>query len=323
MSCRVVSFHVVPSLPPPLPPSTLLAFLKQNSKDRAYFFADVIDKKTFDELVDRINERASDKAMDATVRQISNVAGDGDIEDGGGNVGGDDADQNAVRGRKNSLPMTGRGLRALEAQIERMRKSSLSRISSGAAATTMKHLHPETPEGVAAAAVEKEAMRDRGAVQSTKSLGRGRSAAISAATGAFAKAAVKMSRMHLLRYSDDTGKRKVGKPRKVESNFHIWLSDADSIGSSTRSTETATVDAAGEKRLLIAPRMPQQEAVVEMQKMYNLKDRYLRVYLQRWFESERLPRLFSARSMSRVHRYAANDAFEMARKQAARIPPLI
>lgn len=299
--------------PPALPPFPLVAFLKQNSKDRDYFFADVINNKTFDELVERINIRARNKAMDAIIRRISDEAGDDDSED-------DDTHKNAVRRRQNSLPTTREGLRAMKVQIERPRNRPLLRISAGAAAVTTKQIHPENPEE-AAMAVGKESMRDRGAFQSTKILGRRRSAAISAATGGFVETAMKISRMHLLKHSDDPGKRKIGKPRRVESHLHLCPSDVDSIGSSMAST--ATVDTAVEKRLLTAPRMPQEEAVIEMQKMYNHKDRYLRVYLQRRFESERLPRLFSARSKSRVHRYAVNDAFEMVRKQAARIPPII
>lgn len=313
MSCLVLFLPFPPLLSSPF-------FLKQKSKDRDNFFADVIDNKSFDELVDRINKRARDKAMDAIVRQISDEAGDDDNEDGGGSIGGDDTRQSAVRSRQSSIPTTGKGLRVVKAQIKRLRNRPLSRISTGAAAVTMKQLHPEIPEE-AATAVEKGATRDGRAFQSTKTLAGRRSAAILAAMGGFVKAAVKMSRTHLLKYSDDPGKRKVGKPRKVESNLHLCLSDADSIESSMAST--ATVDAAVEKRQLTASRMPQEEAVIEMQKMYNLKDRYLRVYLQRRFESERLPRLFSARLKSRVHRYAVNDAFEMARKQAARMPPLI
>lgn len=65
------------------------------------------------------------------------------------------------------------------------------------------------------------------------------------------------------------------------------------------------------------------EDVVERQRRYDLNDRFLRGLLQRKFECERLPFLFAARSRSRLHGYSVNDAYEMARKQAARMPPLI
>lgn len=68
---------------------------------------------------------------------------------------------------------------------------------------------------------------------------------------------------------------------------------------------------------------PYEEDVVERQRRYDLNDRFLRVLLQRKFECERLPFLFAARSRSRLHGYSVNDAYEMAKKQAARMPPLI
>lgn len=65
------------------------------------------------------------------------------------------------------------------------------------------------------------------------------------------------------------------------------------------------------------------ESLVQRQKEYDIHDRYLRFYLQRRFESERLPLLFAARCRSRVHGYTVNNAFEMTKKQAVRMPPLV
>lgn len=65
------------------------------------------------------------------------------------------------------------------------------------------------------------------------------------------------------------------------------------------------------------------EDVVGRQKKYDLHDKFLRTYLQRQFERERLPLLFAARSKSRLHGYTINSAFDMARKQAARMPSLL
>lgn len=62
--------------------------------------------------------------------------------------------------------------------------------------------------------------------------------------------------------------------------------------------------------------------LVERQKKSDLNDPFLRVFLQRQFESERLPFLFAARSASRFHGYTVNDALEMVKRQAGRIPPL-
>ncbi|CAM9369595.1 unnamed protein product [Ectocarpus sp. 8 AP-2014] len=65
------------------------------------------------------------------------------------------------------------------------------------------------------------------------------------------------------------------------------------------------------------------EDVVERQKTYALNDPYLRSYLQRRFESERLPLLFAARSSgSAVLRYTVTDPIQMAKKQAGCLPPI-
>lgn len=67
---------------------------------------------------------------------------------------------------------------------------------------------------------------------------------------------------------------------------------------------------------------PAKECILERQKKYNLKDRYLRMLLQKRFEYERFPCLFAARCSSQLCSYTVNNAYEMAKRQAARIPPL-
>lgn len=104
------------------------------------------------------------------------------------------------------------------------------------------------------------------------------------------------------------------------------LSGLDFPVSSAAATTTGTKNGAGAAAAAAAlwgtARPEIGEDVVERQKKYNLHDRYLKVYLQRRFESERLPLLFAARSTSRLHGYAVNNAFQMAKKQAARMPTL-
>lgn len=108
-----------------------------------------------------------------------------------------------------------------------------------------------------------------------------------------------------------TGKRRLGATRGAETGAPAWgVSDAD------RRRKR------GETGLIRSVAVDPRENIVERQKEYDLNDRYLRVLMQRTFESERLPFLFAARSSSRLHRYTVNDAYEMARKQAARMPAL-
>ena len=76
------------------------------------------------------------------------------------------------------------------------------------------------------------------------------------------------------------------------------------------------------KKPVVATARPGDNAV-DRPRAYDLDDRFLRAYLQRRFERERLPLLFAARSRSSRHRYTVCNAFEIAKRQGARIPPAV
>ena len=168
--------------------------------------------------------------------------------------------------------------------------------------------------------------------------GRRRSAAITAATAEAAKLAVRMRRLMPAaaavavvagrgRGQGQGRGRGHGRPlspgaRVAKTPFFSLLSSSSAVGANARARCSPAERRAAIKPVVATTRLGDNNAP-ENPRTYDLDDRFLRAYLQRRFERERLPRLFAVRSGSSRHRYTVCNAFEIAKRQGARIPPVV
>lgn len=168
--------------------------------------------------------------------------------------------------------------------------------------------------------------------------GRRRSAAITAATVEAAKLAVRMRRLVpaaaavAVVAGRGRGQRQGrgrghGRPlspgaRVAKTPFFSLLSSSSAVGANARARCSPAERRAAMKPMVPTTR-PGYNDAPENPRTYDLDDRFLRAYLQRRFERERLPLLFAVRSGSRRHQYTVCNAFEIAKRQGARMPPVV
>ena len=265
---------------------------------------------------------------DATICRMSDQSSDDDGQDGGGSLV-EGADGNMVHRRRTSRSTTN-VLGAVEAQLERLKESLLLRRVR---VTVGQNSRLEKAEQTEMAG---------GTVQLAGIVGRGRSAVISkaAAVATFANSPMKMKMETVMSSPACSSDEEAGKAGGLrgESKPNTWSSPSGAVNARTGQSREdpkshswslpAGRDATKKPTVIAVDsgtprRVMSQKGMVERQMVCDPNDRFLRVYLQRRFESERLPRLFSARSKSRSRGYAVNDAFEMVRKQVGRMPRVV
>ncbi|CAM9670018.1 unnamed protein product, partial [Laminaria digitata] len=111
--------------------------------------------------------------------------------------------------------------------------------------------------------------------------------------------------------------------RVARTPFFSLLSSSSAVGANARARCSPAERRAAIKPVVATARPGDNNNATERPRTYDLDDRFLRAYLQRRFERERLPRLFAARSGSKRHRYTVCNAFEIAKRQGARMPPVV